>query len=417
MKHKKTTLFIGVVFAILWGIISLGSSYTVSHGQSGQDSPLGATPPSPTEEAFVYLPYLSRLSFELSEEIPDAGPCKLPEVADQGSIGLGFPRYEDRMDAIGNVRAKVLFVDFPDSPATQTPAQAFSLISPGAPEFYDAISYGRMNYQLEPYFVWLRMSMPSTDYTFTTFEGHRAYIQEAVDLADPNVDFSTTDQVIVIANPDTQTFTFGPTLTASESNGITADGNTIANAVTSGYDLNNWGFRWLNHESGHSLGLVDLYAYESSGIHRFVGDFSMMGFIAGDAPEFLAYERWLLGWLDDTQIYCQQTAEETVYLTAIESEGGVKALMVPTGPNSLVAVESRRALGYDADLPQPGALVYTVDTSIPSGSGPIKVYPNDNPPYLDAPLEEGDSLAIGNVTIEVIASMADGDIVRVTVTE
>jgi hypothetical protein len=69
-----------------------------------------------------------------------------------------------------------------------------------------------------------------------------------------------------------------------------------------------------------------------------------MGYIAGKAPEPLAYERWLLGWLDENQIVCQQTGDETTTVSAIEEQGGVKAVMVPISPTSAVVVESRRAL-------------------------------------------------------------------------
>ncbi len=77
-----------------------------------------------------------------------------------------------------------------------------------------------------------------------------------------------------------------------------------------------WGFLWLNHESGHTMGLPDLYAYQYDPAnyddqHRFVGGFGLMGYIDGNAPEFFAFERWQLGWLEDSQIICQPEGEQT----------------------------------------------------------------------------------------------------------
>ena len=92
---------------------------------------------------------------------PVANACKLPEAAFHGDVGLGFPRYPTRMASTGTVRAKVIFVDFSDAPAAETPEQAFSLISPGASDFFRAVSYDRLQLELEPHFVWLRMSKPS----------------------------------------------------------------------------------------------------------------------------------------------------------------------------------------------------------------------------------------------------------------
>src|SRR5207247_1671509 len=103
---------------------------------------------------------------------------------------------------------------------------------------------------------------------------------------------------------------------------FTADGKTFTNGATSGADLLVWGYKWLNHEVGHTMGLVDLYAFQGDG-HRFVGGFSMMGLISGLAPEYFAYERWLLGWLDDAQVSCQQSTDSTVTLTPIEQNGGL----------------------------------------------------------------------------------------------
>jgi M6 family metalloprotease-like protein len=316
------------------------------------------------------------------------------------------------MITTGTVRASVIFVDFSDAPADQTPEQAFSIISPGAPNFYKVVSYGRMNFQLEPYFTWLRMSRPSTAYGWSslTFALHRAYIQEAVTLADPHVDFSGVQAVYVISNPQASALRNGPAFVSSiRSGGISTGENTFFNAVTSGFDMKSWGFLWLNHEVGHTMGLVDLYAFQGR-THRFVGDFSLMGLISGKAPEYLAYERWLLGWLDDNQIVCQQTNNNTTTLTAIEKEGGTKAVIVPTGYTTGVIVESRRALGYDSKLPKAGALVYTIDTSILTGQGPIQV-------NFSSPLAAGESVTVSNVTIKVIEATVDGDIVQITVTQ
>ena len=394
-----------------------------------------ATMPIPTVPTATFLPPTATstpiptaTAVDAATPTPAPNLCKLPEAAHHRDVGLGFPRYPTRMLSTGTVRAKVLFVDFSDAQAAETPEQTFGLISPKASEFYKAVSYNRMNLELEPHFAWLRMSKPSAAYMFErgfSFDLHRAYIQEAVALADTEVDFANMDAVYVMAYPQAHAISFGPGFTAlDKSFGITVDGNTITNGATSGFDINNWGFLWLNHEASHTLGLVDLYAFENNtnnydDIHRFVGNFSLMGFIAGKAPEPLAYERWLVGWLEDDQIICQQTGDETTTLSAIEEEGGIKAVMVPTGRTTSVIVESRRALGYDTKLVKPGALVYSIDTSISTGQGPIKIFPViENDPYRDqSPLTVGESVTVGKVTITVLGATANSDTVQVTVAE
>src|SRR5690606_12284097 len=133
--------------------------------------------------------------------------------------------------------------------------------------------------------------------------------QEAVDLADAAVDFSQMDLVLVLTNPDATGIPYGRAFTGFAGHGIQADGVTIANGITSGSDLLQWGHLRLNHEMGHSLGLPDLYAYPGSAAAEadqfaFTGEFSLMGNIFGQAPELTAIERWMLGWLEDEQVLC-----------------------------------------------------------------------------------------------------------------
>jgi M6 family metalloprotease-like protein len=152
----------------------------------------------------------------------------------------------------------VLFVDFSDVPATESAETIYSMISPNAEKFFNDISYGRMTWLLEPHFAWLRLSQPSVHYGegIRTYEGHLQFIQEAVDAADEAVDFSTVDSVVVMSPPAATAIGYGPALGAVPGEGYSADGKVFSNGVTSGADLPNWGFLWLNHESGQTMGLV-----------------------------------------------------------------------------------------------------------------------------------------------------------------
>lgn len=382
-------------------------------------SPLVGVPPEVTDldvaltrvmtGGLTYLPYVQKPI--PAQTVPDATACKLPDNDTHGAIGLGVPRSPGRLPSVGTARTKVIFVDFPDVPATKTPQEVFGMVSPGSEQFFASVSYGRMNYVLEPHLEWYRMSKNSADYNWgTTVEAVYEYMEEAIGLADPDVNFAGADQILIMANPDAAEIFNGP----AHFGPLTYDGTTFTSIVTSGHDLNFWGFLWLNHESGHNLGMIDLYSY--SGGHPYVGGFDLMGLISGAAPEFMAHHRWMMDWLDDSQIFCQQTAEETVYLTPVETAGGVKALMVPVDPTKLVVVESRRAVGYDSALPKEGALVYVVDSSISTGQGGIEIFPKlSDPLFYDSPLAVGESVTVEGVTIEVISANSAADQVRVTV--
>lgn len=341
--------------------------------------------------------------------------CQLPSRA---HLGLGWPRSPERLPSLGTVRAVVLFADFEDAPASRSPQAVLALLSPQAEDFLAAQSYGRFALQLEPHYTWLRLSQPAAHYgaSLSAYAPHLAFLQEAVDLADAQVDFSGADLVIVLSNPDAEAIAYGPTYTGFRSSGLQADGVIIANGMTSGRDLLYWGWMWLPHELGHSLGLPDLYAYDAP-LDQFPysGGYSLMGNIFGFAPELSALERWLLGWLADEQVYCLPAGEAlTVELTPIERQGGMKAVLLPLGAGRLLVVESRRAEGYDHLLPEPGALVYVVDANLASGYGPLVVWPpaQEDAGLAQATLQRGEALNVAGYTIEVLASTAGYDRVR-----
>lgn len=174
----------------------------------------------------------------------------------------------------------------------------------------------------------------------------------------------------------------------------------------------------MAHETGHTFGLPDLYHFGEEGLHRYVGTFGLMGDCAAKAPGYFAFERWVLGWIDDHQIYCHEAGEVVVALDALETVGGTKAIMVPIDSITVLAVESRKKIGFDQHIPKEGALVYLVHTDRPGGSGPIQVKPgatSDDQFLQDAPMAKGEQYTYKNISIEVVESHKNGDEVKVLV--
>lgn len=358
----------------------------------------------------------------------DVTDCKLPVADGRGDVSIGgWPRIDERLKSTGDVIATVVMVDFPDAPATMTPTDAFARISPSADVFTE-MSYGKLNYTFKPQMKWYRMSKKSSDYVAGgwTFVKHRDYIVEAAKLADVDIDFNKTDSLIILANPDARGMGYlGPAFAAIRKNGITLDGKYISNGATSAYDLNDWKSIWLNHEVTHTLGLVDLYAFNQSNSAnrydnlRYTGEFSYMGFSSyeSNAPSLFAFERWNLGWISDSQMRCVKDAKSTELISPVQTSGGVKAVVVPISRTKAVVIESRRAIGIDKNISKSGVLVYVVDSSIQSGQGPVRVFPSDvgsDPRYLKAPRALGESVTTEGVTIKVLKSDDSGDTVEIT---
>jgi hypothetical protein len=145
----------------------------------------------------------------------------------------------------------------------------------------------------------------------------------------------------------------------------------------------------LAHETGHLFGLPDLYAFDSGGTHRHVGGWDLMGTLSGSAPDLFAWEKWKLGWISDAQVACVvEPGTQRIRLIAIERGDGMKLVVVPTGPTAAYVIESRRAIGNDANACSTGVLIYRVDSTVPTGFGPVRVVdatPNKatDPPCTD----------------------------------
>lgn len=352
--------------------------------------------------------------------------CKLPVADGRGDVSIGgWPRITERSKTTGTVNATVIMVDFSDAPAKMTPQAAFAKIS-GATATFSEVSYGQLNYAFNPKYKWYRMSKPSKQYAPLTqsFLTHRAYIAEAAALADSEVDFSSTDSIVILSNPDASGLgDAGPAFAAIFGDGITLDGKYISNGATSAHDLNYWKSIWLNHEITHTLGLADLYAFTFvnptiyDGL-RYTGEFSYMGLssFGSNAPGLFAFERWNLGWLEDSQIVCSSAKEISQLITPLHLSYGIKAVIVPLSRTKALVVESRRAVGLDKKIAKTGALVYVVDSSLQSGYGPVKVYPSSvstDPLYLKAPRAVGESVTVEGITVSVTSASSAGDTVSI----
>lgn len=329
----------------------------------------------------------------------------------------------------GTIKVAMIFVDFPDAPATESPAEDAAQITPGADWLWNA-SYGKAWLAITQHQRWVRMPHNSTDYGYErglSHEEHEGYVKDAVTAADPYVDFSQYDMVYAVATRNASAISFTPTYVYDPGTaGVVTDGSRIKWAVTFGQDMWHWGRKLVAHETGHTFGLPDLYAFAAgTDAHRFVGGWDVMGLIGGAGPQYFAWQSWKLGWTQDSQVVCRASAgSDTVYLTAVEYGSGTKMAVIRTGPTTAYVVESRRSVQADTAVCSTGALIYRIDTSVRTGEGPIRVMdakPSATPasgcrPLDDAPYWAGESFtdAAAGVRIDVLSADGYGETVRIT---
>jgi M6 family metalloprotease-like protein len=309
----------------------------------------------------------------------------------------------------------LLLVHAADAPPDDSVAAPEELVE-SARAWFRRVSYGRLDLHVETVSRWLPLPARSPEYVADA----EHYLSDVVAAADPYVDSSEIDVVYIapsLRTPETATSAI------LNGFGIRADGTEIRLWIPfpAGY-AGAGDVQTLVHETGHLLGLPDLYARGSpAAFHRW-------DVMAARWPaELLAWHRWKLGWLDADEIVCLTgKTSRTVRLSPLGRESGTRAIFIKRS-RAIVAVEVRDRSGYDASLCETGFLVYAVDQT-PFRRAPVQVYAAErdrDPPARNcastwnAPFGVGrgevSSLRLPGVRVAVLRRNSDGSYrVRVT---
>ncbi|MGW1891592.1 M6 family metalloprotease domain-containing protein [Streptomyces sp. NPDC002004] len=366
---------------------------------------------------------------------PLAGPCALHRTSAHHSEGLdtwndAYPRPTRSLDAL------MVFLSFPDSRPKTTPAELTKDYFPETSRFYEQASYGKFTLRPHPQSAWVRMPLASTEYAIQRDwdPAHRAvYLQDAIEAADPTVDFRRYDLVYLVADPDAPGVDSDATKVVNLDQPLHADGTDIRRLVTV-FEHHPPDRNVLAHETGHVFDLPDLYHRPQDGKgdwDTYVGDWDVMGSQFGMAPDFFAWHKWKLGWLDPRQVVCVQgRGDARLTLDPLDapsapaslpplapgkSPGGgsdTRLAVIRTGRDEAIAVEARDRTGNDDTLCKPGVLVYRVRGGTASGGGPVEVvdaHPGTEacwgdsvyPPLADATVQAGESFRIPDKRIRI----------------
>jgi M6 family metalloprotease-like protein len=358
--------------------------------------------------------------------------CLPPAVDTVSTQNSGAIDWSISLRPIGPLEAIMLFVDFSDRPGTASTTGIYDSRVPRAVQWLAGVSHGRMTLTVTAVHQWFRMPSPSTGYhsrSNPSFTAHRRLIQHAVAAADPTVDFSGYDLIYVVS-PNGSGIDYSPAFTPNDAFfGVPADGNNFTHGATLGNDFyvnDVYGTNVLLHETGHTFGLPDLYDYARTVFpySTFVGDWDIMGYLNVGAG-FVAWQRLQLGWVELPEIACLAAPEtQDVRLSPIEQAGGTQAAIVRTGATTFTVAENRQAVAEDALICDNGVLVYTVDASVESGRGSIKVQPaapddgTKNPVrcgvFYNAAYSVGDApFSSGGVAIKAMCAAGSDLVVRV----
>jgi hypothetical protein len=121
-----------------------------------------------------------------------------------------------------------------------------------------------------------------------------------------------------------------------------------------------------------------------------------MGLINGTHPDYLAWHKWKLNWLDDEQISCITAPGVTKHTVApVEVPGGVKAAAIKLSPSTAFVVEVRSQLAINNTKCPVGLVAYVVDTQGSNGNAkrpPVKIIDTHGAENLGCEKDRGGKL-------------------------
>jgi M6 family metalloprotease-like protein len=325
--------------------------------------------------------------------------------------GLGFPRPENRLPNKGTLNFKVLFAKSSGSTvANEKSAEDLykKLQSEIVSSFYNQVSNGSVQkIQFEPYYSWIEFDKLESlkdaagDEIKLVEAEWRTFVSKTLETAEPQIDFTKSDGVMIILDPNSSYLRLGYGLTDE----YTVDGKKLSSVVLLGRAYVQVGLRspyLVIHELGHLFGLPDLYSFQDS--TDTADYFSIMNKAAVGGIGYFGWEKYILGWLDDPQMICHKAGEVTGNLVPLTKTNGLKMIAVPISSSQVLVVENRAKEGIDKMIPNPGIIAYIVDSSIEGGKNPIKVLNNKKP------IKIGSSFIYNNVKIEVLKKKSKNNV-------
>ncbi len=352
--------------------------------------------------------------------------CQLLGQSDSKSLNNGFPRIADRLPTSGEIKALIIPIDFPDVIGVTEPKESFYSMAKGTDDFYRKQSGESVKFRFEILPNYLRMPFKSTKYNLGTWNAGDpgGYWQAVIAESDEFVDYSKFDVVYVLSprNIPPSSIAYGP---AHPFRVATKDG-PIKNGTHSGADAYKYfpgaDWKWMAHETGHLFGLFDLYAEKP--LPESFGNWDLMSMNwSTEAIELSAWNRYILGWLNEKSINCIQAEDlnnsefRTSLIPLVEDKTGFRAQFVKLSSSKILVVELRTATGLDNILPNnQGVLVYTVDMTLGTMKSGWKIQRrigSVRSDLTDAALKKGDQVVVEGITVKVLEQNSTSAVISI----
>jgi len=311
----------------------------------------------------------------------------LPDFEDglSSSASAGQPLIDGQLGSQGIKKVFVLLIDFSDYPASNSPAsiqgKLFGAGESGYPyeslnAFYSRSSYGQLDIQGST-LGWYRPAYPRSGVVMNS-NGRDNLVREALLYFDgQGHDFSQYDNdhdgrvdyfLVLWTGPNGEWASFWWGYFTSFSKSLILDGKQF---YGTGYS-----WQWESrpypgtfrpstaiHETGHALGLPDLYDYDAeTGPDGGIGGIDVMDGVWGDHNGF---SKMLLGWLTP-RVCGSDTHTEYLRPAGGSPDAAIFFPKFSLGDpfTEFFMVQNRSRVGNDINLPTDGLLIFHIDATL-----------------------------------------------------
>jgi M6 family metalloprotease-like protein len=240
-----------------------------------------------------------------------AGETTLEDCRKPGNNSLGTAtRFEDGghiqdwsnfLKPKGKIKTLIIPIDFSDAPHASSLDSILTFGNKVSQEF-ERLSDSIMSLEITTTTSWIRMPREGKYYLTAIWTQK---INDALDAANPSVDFSKYDLVLIKVDEKNSPIDSAGALPMWGEN--LGDGIKVLRGAFLGNDFwtkNGQGIQVAVHEIAHVFGLADLYQQNSDGQFS-VGIFDLMStFRPQYGLNLLGWNKWKLGWLDESKLKC-----------------------------------------------------------------------------------------------------------------
>jgi M6 family metalloprotease-like protein len=359
--------------------------------------------------------------------------CKIKDISNErilyDVLASGFPFVPFYSTLPKEIKMALVPIDFSDLPGRDDfKARAQSQMETTS-DWYSQVSGGRLTVSWTIGSDWIRLPGSSKDYSVPysgAYPETSNFWKKVIPIVDSKFDLTgiqTLNFILPsgqkIIEESVQSFPNLDEMKFSNSSKTKLISFATAGVYFDSPGRNYWSY-WA-HEFGHVLGLA--HVGSSRGSSQTMNAHDLMGNQDGPYRELSGWMRFIIGWLDDSQVYCQDvenlTTNEISLVPLSDLKSGIKLVVIPTSVDSAIIIDSRRPTKFSCDIPNlpSGVLVYTYDAKLGNQSYFLTAqYPNNRPKvfkcpqnermefYPDALLHKGDSIQVGNYQISVVSS-------------